>query len=61
VSLMDETDAMPAGQKVWRESRLVLPEGEYEDVLTGRIVKGGAAPVAEILADFPVALLVSRP
>jgi (1->4)-alpha-D-glucan 1-alpha-D-glucosylmutase len=60
VSLMGESDPLPTGRRVWRESRLVLPEGDYVDVMTGRSIAGGARPVAEILADFPVALLAPR-
>jgi (1->4)-alpha-D-glucan 1-alpha-D-glucosylmutase len=60
-SLMSESDLAPAGEKIWRESRLVLPQGDYTDVLTGTRIAGGERPMKEILADFPVALLVSRP
>jgi (1->4)-alpha-D-glucan 1-alpha-D-glucosylmutase len=44
----------------WGRSRLALPEGRYEEVLTGRTLRGGPTPVAEILSGFAVALLVSR-
>ncbi|HEY5821134.1 MAG TPA: malto-oligosyltrehalose synthase [Propionibacteriaceae bacterium] len=40
----------------WGSTALVLP-GAYVDVLTGRDVSG-IAPVAELLAHYPVALLV---
>jgi (1->4)-alpha-D-glucan 1-alpha-D-glucosylmutase len=60
-SLMSESDLAPAGEKIWRESRLVLPEGEYTDVMTGRTIAGGLRRVADLLAEFPVALLVSQP
>jgi (1->4)-alpha-D-glucan 1-alpha-D-glucosylmutase len=33
-------------------------DGEYEDVLTGRVV-AGPVPLADLLTDYPVALLVS--
>jgi (1->4)-alpha-D-glucan 1-alpha-D-glucosylmutase len=59
--LMKEADVAPTGEAIWRESRLVLPQGEYTDVLTARKIAGGERPMKEILADFPVALLVSRP
>jgi (1->4)-alpha-D-glucan 1-alpha-D-glucosylmutase len=58
---MSESDLAPAGEKIWRESRLVLPEGEYTDVMTGRTIAGGLRRVADLLAEFPVALLVSQP
>ena len=60
-SMMSAGDTFPTGENIWRESRLVLPEGEYTDVMTGRTISGGAQRVAELLAQFPVALLVSRP
>jgi (1->4)-alpha-D-glucan 1-alpha-D-glucosylmutase len=60
-SLMSASDDYPVGQKIWRESRLVVPEGDYVDVMTGKRVAGGSQRVAELLAEFPVALLVSRP
>jgi len=44
----------------WGEARLALPEGEFEDVLTGARHRGGARPMKELLAEFPVALLVHK-
>jgi (1->4)-alpha-D-glucan 1-alpha-D-glucosylmutase len=41
----------------WGHSRLELPQGEYEDVLTGRQCRGSVA-VAELLDHHPAALLV---
>jgi (1->4)-alpha-D-glucan 1-alpha-D-glucosylmutase len=60
-ALLGEGGAAPIGEAVWKDSLLVLPEGEYEDALTGGRIGGGARRLAEILAEFPVALLVSRP
>jgi (1->4)-alpha-D-glucan 1-alpha-D-glucosylmutase len=56
-SMLGEDDPAPIGAKVWRESRLVLPEGEYLNELTGARVEHGR--VADILAVFPVALLTA--
>ncbi|GAB2678267.1 malto-oligosyltrehalose synthase [Kribbella swartbergensis] len=42
----------------WGESTVVLPPGEWKNVLTGRIVGSGAARIHELLEDLPVALLV---
>ena len=42
----------------WGDTAVMLPAGRWSDVLTGREVAGGAAPVADILADYPVSLLV---
>ncbi len=44
----------------WGEAELVLPQLRFLDVLTGREFPGGATPLAEILADLPVALLVHQ-
>ncbi len=42
----------------WRESHVVLPAGSWHDLLSGRDVAGGATPLAGLLDDLPVALLV---
>lgn len=42
----------------WGESRIGLPEGRWRDVLGGAEHEGGMVPLAEILDDSPVALLV---
>jgi (1->4)-alpha-D-glucan 1-alpha-D-glucosylmutase len=49
--------ATPVGA-YWSEARLVLPEGEYHDAISGRAQRGGARRLSEVLTDFPVALLV---
>jgi (1->4)-alpha-D-glucan 1-alpha-D-glucosylmutase len=41
----------------WGESTVVLPEGDWKDVLTERSVGSGAIRIDELLADLPVALL----
>ena len=52
-------DGAPIGEKAWGESRLPM-EGEYLNVLTGERheARGGHVGLAQILATFPVALLV---
>ena len=50
----------PIGEGFWAESRLALPEGAYVDVMTQRHHNGGSARLADLLAEFPVALLVRR-
>ena len=52
-------DAMAPVGPFWRAARLLLPEGDFTDVLTGARHAGGARPMAELLADFPVALLLN--
>lgn len=42
----------------WRESHVVLPEGRWRDLLTGRDVPGGAVELTGLLDRLPVALLV---
>ena len=44
----------------WGEHTLALPDGDWLDVLTGREVAGGLAPVADLLDVLPVALLVPQ-
>ncbi|KON72954.1 hypothetical protein M768_20420 [Cellulosimicrobium cellulans F16] len=46
----------------WRDHVVALPQGTgaWVDVLTGREHPSGTVPVADLLADLPVALLVDR-
>jgi (1->4)-alpha-D-glucan 1-alpha-D-glucosylmutase len=44
----------------WGDTTLALPPGRYRNLLTGERVDGGASvPIAQLLAQLPVALLVS--
>ena len=45
----------------WDEHRIILPEGTFQDLLTGRIITGGDTLLADILIELPVALLVPSP
>jgi maltooligosyltrehalose synthase len=58
---MRETDLAPLGATAWGDASLALPEGHYENVLTGEShdVKG-RVKMADLLATFPVALLVKQ-
>ncbi|HKG48954.1 MAG TPA: malto-oligosyltrehalose synthase [Actinomycetales bacterium] len=47
-----------AGYGGWHEHTVSLPDGSWRDLLSGRVVDGGPARLAELLADLPVALLV---
>jgi (1->4)-alpha-D-glucan 1-alpha-D-glucosylmutase len=47
-----------ARHRGWYEHTVALPPGEWRDALTGREVPGGSAPLEEVLATLPVALLV---
>ena len=51
--------AAPVGA-FWAEARVALPGGAYVDVMTQRGHNGGSARMADLLAEFPVALLVRR-
>jgi (1->4)-alpha-D-glucan 1-alpha-D-glucosylmutase len=42
----------------WGDTGLSLPEGSWVDLLTGRSHTGWA-PLSEVVADHPVALLIS--
>jgi (1->4)-alpha-D-glucan 1-alpha-D-glucosylmutase len=42
----------------WAEHTLALPEGSWRDILTGRGTDGGTVPLADVLAELPVAFLV---
>jgi len=56
--LMQEGDLAPIGARVWGDAQLALPEGKYENVLTGeKHESNGKIPLARLLAIFPVALL----
>lgn len=41
----------------WNDTEIAIPEGNWRDVLTGVIHRGGPLRVSELFADLPVALL----
>lgn len=43
----------------WKDHQVVLPEGSFTDLLTGRHWEGGEVNLAELLESLPVALLVA--
>jgi (1->4)-alpha-D-glucan 1-alpha-D-glucosylmutase len=43
----------------WHDTLLTLPPGDWTDVLTGTRMSGGDVLVADLLAQYPVALLSS--
>ena len=53
----------PIGERIWGGASLVLPDelrGQYENVLTGEKFRiEGRIPLAQLLARFPAALLLS--
>jgi len=42
----------------WGSHSVVLPAGAWRDTLTGRVHAGGVLPLSELLATYPVALLL---
>jgi (1->4)-alpha-D-glucan 1-alpha-D-glucosylmutase len=60
-AMVPDARSAPLGA-VWGESRLPLPPGSYENVLTGEKheVADRGILLADLLAAFPVALLVAR-
>ncbi|MEO6533882.1 MAG: malto-oligosyltrehalose synthase [Pseudolysinimonas sp.] len=44
----------------WRGTTVLLPVGPWREQLTGRVFEGGETSVAELLADYPVALLAAE-
>ena len=42
----------------WGEAWISLPEGEWQDLLSGTVVAGGRTPLGALLDTWPVALLV---
>jgi (1->4)-alpha-D-glucan 1-alpha-D-glucosylmutase len=58
--LMDGDDPAPLGGKAWGESALVLDEeARLQDAFTGTVHRGRELRLAQVLKDFPVALLVA--
>jgi len=51
----------PGASGAWGDTQVTLPAGTWCDELTGVKQEGGARRVAEILARFPVAMLVHEP
>ena len=51
-----------AGRGGWGDTALGLPDGRWRDVVSGRVLTatGGRLPLADVLADLPVALLVTE-
>jgi (1->4)-alpha-D-glucan 1-alpha-D-glucosylmutase len=57
--LMEPGDVAPLGAKAWGEAKIAI-EGSYVNVLTGERHQGRDLRIADLLATFPVALLVSE-
>jgi (1->4)-alpha-D-glucan 1-alpha-D-glucosylmutase len=60
IPLVDEARPWPIGD-AWRGTTVSLPHGTYRNVYTGRVHHADPTlRLADVLADFPVALLVNR-
>lgn len=59
-TLVTRAPARLAEHGGWGETTVELPEGGWQDLLTGRTVDGGSSRVAGLLDELPVALLVHR-
>ena len=42
----------------WGQTTVKLPDGQWANRLTGESIAGGKVSLAELLREFPVALLV---
>jgi (1->4)-alpha-D-glucan 1-alpha-D-glucosylmutase len=42
----------------WANTAVALPQGSWRSRFTGKVIRGGRVAVADLLQDFPVALLV---
>jgi (1->4)-alpha-D-glucan 1-alpha-D-glucosylmutase len=42
----------------WGDTAVMLPEGEWRNLLSGQTVQGGKVAVEALLRDFPTALLI---
>jgi (1->4)-alpha-D-glucan 1-alpha-D-glucosylmutase len=54
------TDDLPLGPDVWQDTRIALPfRSSLTDLFTGKsLIASGELRLADVLADFPVALLM---
>lgn len=59
-TLVTRAPARLAADGGWGDATVVLEEGEWNDVLTGKTIDGGEQRLAEVLDRRPVAVLVQR-
>ncbi|HRH79540.1 MAG TPA: malto-oligosyltrehalose synthase [Thiobacillaceae bacterium] len=64
-TLLDGKTVWPLGRPVWGDTRLLLPEGlpaRWRDAFSAARpdVRGGRLEAAEVMGDFPVALLMAE-
>ncbi|MEO0374802.1 MAG: malto-oligosyltrehalose synthase, partial [Cyanobacteria bacterium P01_A01_bin.17] len=59
-----EPGVLPLGERIWQETRITLPSGfnaSWHDTISGRTIDGeDTLWLRDILAEFPVALLISQ-
>ena len=52
---------LPVGLQLrggWDDTTMELPSGPHRDAITRRVVDGGTVRVGDLLADYPVALML---
>lgn len=59
ITVATRQPAVLAERGGWLEHKLILPAGSYRDELTGREFEGGEVPLADVLVDLPVALMLA--
>ncbi|GAB77799.1 maltooligosyl trehalose synthase [Austwickia chelonae] len=60
VTLVTRAPAALAAEGGWTDTVVTLPDGPWQDVLTGRAIDGGETRVAGVLGELPVAVLLQR-
>jgi (1->4)-alpha-D-glucan 1-alpha-D-glucosylmutase len=68
--LLGEADRLPLGEKVWGDATVDMPfhrpDNQYTCAFTGKVLKleqrlsGWRLPIAQVLAEFPVGLIVGE-
>ena len=68
--LLGEADMLPLGEKVWGDTTVEMPfhrrDNQYTCAFTGKVLKpeqqlsGWRLPVAQVLAEFPVGLIIGE-
>jgi (1->4)-alpha-D-glucan 1-alpha-D-glucosylmutase len=52
------TRALQVERSGWGDDAVELPDGQWTDVLTGAVREGGRVRLEDLLAGFPVAVLL---
>jgi (1->4)-alpha-D-glucan 1-alpha-D-glucosylmutase len=64
LTMLVEDGGWPHGEAVWRDTRVILPEGlprTWKDVVCDSLVNGdGSILIGDVLHEFPAALITSK-